>query len=152
MVYPLFQRWYARLRGDMTKNSSSRIASYPLDSHPQSGNPKRFKNFQHPLSIPNETGWGSDEAIVTTENGVAMQANGDKKENGRTNVQTKTGTHTTVSAANGHADSGRQAHDREGLAPVDDGQITVLREYSVNASQTEVGQPPQGHTHFTFHK
>ncbi|KAI9872230.1 MAG: hypothetical protein M1830_001881, partial [Pleopsidium flavum] len=68
MVYPLFQRWYRKIRGQDTK-SSSVDPSYRLDSNPRTGRSKKSKNFQHPLSIPNDTAWGSDEAIVLAENG-----------------------------------------------------------------------------------
>jgi hypothetical protein len=83
MVFPLFKRWmYAA-----TSMSSSNFTgdkqghSYPLDSNvknsgtggtsrshkrggsiPLSGFHK--KNYPHPLSIPNDTAWGSDEHIV----------------------------------------------------------------------------------------
>jgi hypothetical protein len=33
----------------------------------RSGGRKKSKGFQHPLSIPNDTAWGSDEAIVTRD-------------------------------------------------------------------------------------
>ncbi|KAH7406988.1 hypothetical protein DE146DRAFT_778586 [Phaeosphaeria sp. MPI-PUGE-AT-0046c] len=35
----------------------------------RSGGRKRSRGFQHPLSIPNDTAWGSDEAIVTRDQG-----------------------------------------------------------------------------------
>ncbi|KAL1966218.1 hypothetical protein VTN77DRAFT_4770 [Rasamsonia byssochlamydoides] len=74
MVYPLLQRWFHRLQ-DSSRTAvssasnnlqrSSRIAS-SVKSKTKSSGGNKMKRFLHPLSIPNDTAWGSDEAIVTT--------------------------------------------------------------------------------------
>lgn len=79
MVFPLVKRWFYAATGMVSSHrKSSKAASYPLDSinkvdqSKQTGassgtrsHNKRSRGFQHPLSIPNDTAWGSDEAIVT---------------------------------------------------------------------------------------
>jgi hypothetical protein len=100
MMFPLFKRWFYAATGVMSSHhQSTKEASYPHDSQTkkrqskytggssglQSGN-KKSRNFQHPLSIPNDTAWGSDEAIVTMKNST------------NTTVQDKT-SETTLAAA-----------------------------------------------------
>ncbi|PVH92997.1 hypothetical protein DM02DRAFT_252867 [Periconia macrospinosa] len=81
MVFPLFRRWLRKARGLGTHGSNSHD-SYPLGAnanryHGQNSSrsntlsrPRRPSHkFQHPLSIPNDTAWGSDDAIVVAEQG-----------------------------------------------------------------------------------
>lgn len=67
MVYPLFQRWYHGITGTCSKASSSGSNIKLSSGVSSSKKSKRGKPFQHPLSIPNDTAWGSDEAIVTVD-------------------------------------------------------------------------------------
>ncbi|KAF2679284.1 hypothetical protein K458DRAFT_346923 [Lentithecium fluviatile CBS 122367] len=85
MVFPLFKRWFYAATNLTSSGFRSNTPgqSYPLDSnikrtgggnsHARSGsNPlsgRHKKNYQHPLSIPNDTAWGSDEHIVHTGEG-----------------------------------------------------------------------------------
>ncbi|KAF1914655.1 hypothetical protein BDU57DRAFT_478958 [Ampelomyces quisqualis] len=77
MVFPLLKRW----AGIASSHSAS--GSYPLHEYDKSdgsklksigsttmrsrGRKKSRGGFVHPLSIPNDTAWGSDEAIVGAE-------------------------------------------------------------------------------------
>jgi hypothetical protein len=79
MVFPLLKRWvYASTSIESSKGSAG--ASFPLhdfdvsagsklksigSSKMRSSSKKRIDAILHPLSIPNDTAWGSDEAIVT---------------------------------------------------------------------------------------
>lgn len=68
MLYSLFQRatrntW---LRRTLLGNSSD-DRSYPLGSR-RTGELQRGKKHQHPLSMPNDSTWGSDERIVLPPN------------------------------------------------------------------------------------
>lgn len=76
MVFPLLKRWSnAALGIASSHHKSSTGGSYPLpdyDSKQKSMGSSRFRSkrhggFRHPLSIPNDTAWGSDEAIVTVD-------------------------------------------------------------------------------------
>ncbi|GJC87297.1 hypothetical protein ColLi_10135 [Colletotrichum liriopes] len=66
MVYPLFKSVIDKSRNLSTNKNSAlgdsngyRLGSYPGKQGPKSGS--------HPLSIPNETTWGSDEHIVSSK-------------------------------------------------------------------------------------
>lgn len=79
MIFPLFKRWFYAATGMVSSHrKNSKEATYPLDSVNKTGGSKRTgassglrsgnkksRGFQHPLSLPNDTAWGSDEAIVT---------------------------------------------------------------------------------------
>lgn len=85
MVFPLLKSWSCTVLGIVsshTKSSAAASGSYPLHDYDKStgsalksigfatvrsGGRKKSKAFQHPLSIPNDTAWGSDEAIVTKD-------------------------------------------------------------------------------------
>ncbi|KAF2790144.1 hypothetical protein K505DRAFT_283155, partial [Melanomma pulvis-pyrius CBS 109.77] len=80
MVFPLFKRWFYSISGLTSSGFKSNNAnSYPLESNNKNSKgytpsgsqahsrSKKGRNFQHPLSIPNDTAWGSDEAIVKVE-------------------------------------------------------------------------------------
>ncbi|KAF1968737.1 hypothetical protein BU23DRAFT_572133 [Bimuria novae-zelandiae CBS 107.79] len=81
MVFPLFKRWIYAATGMVSSHrKSSKSAFYPLDSVNKNGErkhtgassggqscSKRSRGFQHPLSMPNDTAWGSDEANVTVK-------------------------------------------------------------------------------------
>lgn len=45
----------------------SKQKSIASSSKTRSAFGKRHGGFQHPLSIPNDTAWGSDEAIITVD-------------------------------------------------------------------------------------
>lgn len=65
MVYPLLQRWFHRLRkgcsrtGGESSGSNLQLSSRVASSKSKTKSSDR-KRFQHPLSIPNDTAWGSD--------------------------------------------------------------------------------------------
>jgi len=68
MLYSLFQRatrntWLRRT----LLGKSSDDGSYPLGSR-RTGELQRGKKHQHPLSMPNDSTWGSDERIVLPTN------------------------------------------------------------------------------------
>ncbi|PGH08076.1 hypothetical protein AJ79_06076 [Helicocarpus griseus UAMH5409] len=68
MVYPLFKGWFDKAKSSYigaSKEGSSYHLSSRLQSSKKSGG--RNKRHLHPLSIPNDTAWGSDEAIVTVD-------------------------------------------------------------------------------------
>ncbi len=79
MIFPLFKRWfYVGTSIVSSYRKSSKAATYPLDTVPKNNhdeqkrvcydlkiNSRKNRGFQHPLSIPNDTAWGSDEAIIT---------------------------------------------------------------------------------------
>lgn len=72
MTFPLFKRWFHNVTGLTSSGNKSNLAQdYPLESNPQkSGSQsqsrsKKTRNYLHPLSVPNDTAWGSDEAIMT---------------------------------------------------------------------------------------
>ena len=79
MVFPLFKRWSSTALGIVSTRKTSKSGSYRLDDLTESSGIKRKnltdhvrgdrkkKRVVHPLSIPNETAWGSDEAIVKEE-------------------------------------------------------------------------------------
>ncbi|KAL1865420.1 hypothetical protein VTK73DRAFT_5264 [Phialemonium thermophilum] len=73
-VVPLVKIWVNKLRGYGTNSSKSNNTpgSYQLESTRKS----RSKKFNHPLSIPNETAWHSDEAIMTIQDGKPVGENG----------------------------------------------------------------------------
>lgn len=77
MVFPLLKRWSYAAAGVVSTQRKDDKGSWPLAIVSKDGSSKRTaershvgsgfrKNrAQHPLSIPNDTAWGSDEAIVT---------------------------------------------------------------------------------------
>jgi len=72
MTFPLFKRWYYNATGlTSTGRKSNNGESYQLNSNtPNSGSQplsrsKNARNYPHPLSLPNDTAWGSDDAIMT---------------------------------------------------------------------------------------
>jgi hypothetical protein len=80
MVFPLLKRWSCAIIGIASSHHKfSMSGSFPLEDHDsnqkstgssskaKSAFAKRYGGFRHPLSIPNDTAWGSDEAIVTVE-------------------------------------------------------------------------------------
>ncbi|KAI9852313.1 MAG: hypothetical protein M1830_006802, partial [Pleopsidium flavum] len=103
----------------------------------------------HPLSIPNDTAWGSDEAIVLAENGGTVAAKGNGPNDSMADsTQTKTGARATVRAGDGHGKYSKRAHDRP--PPGENGKITVTQEYSVQSLQNEDAEGPRNHTPFAF--
>jgi hypothetical protein len=72
MVFPLLKRWmYAATGMASSSHKGSGRVSFPLHGYDNSGTKsggsrsrKRSAAVQHPLSIPNDTAWASDEAIV----------------------------------------------------------------------------------------
>lgn len=67
MVYPLVKRFFEKglsSIGGESKSATNAIDShgYRLGSNP--GRDRKTNNSKHPLSIPNETCWGSEENIV----------------------------------------------------------------------------------------
>lgn len=91
MIFPLFKRWFYATTGMMSSyRKSSKTATYQLDSVNKAGESKteassgirssnkKSRNYQHPLSIPNDTAWGSDEAIVTVNKDGETTINKDK--------------------------------------------------------------------------
>jgi hypothetical protein len=90
MTFPLFKRWYYNATGlTSSGQKSNQGQSYQLNSNtPKSGSQPRSKNarnYQHPLSLPNDTAWGSDEAIMT------VNANGKKDEMGKSSYKSSSG-------------------------------------------------------------
>ncbi|KAI8932357.1 hypothetical protein NX059_010549 [Plenodomus lindquistii] len=78
MIFPLFKRWSYAAMGIASTSRKNSKGSFPLNdlsrtkenrrtmeqSHERSAKRSRML---HPLSIPNDTAWGSDEAIITAE-------------------------------------------------------------------------------------
>ena len=145
MIFPLFKRWFYAATGVVSSHrQSTKEASYPQNSQTkrrqskhtgsssglQSGN-KKSRNFQHPLSIPNDTAWGSDEAIVTMKNSPNVV------------VQDKT-SETTLAAAyelddldfvvrERNTNGGAENSQEQGL-----GAIMMTREWNIKESHEQV--------------
>lgn len=162
MVFPLFQNLYRRARGQSAKDSSAE-RSYPLNSNPggkTTGRSKRSK-YPHPLTMPNETAWGSDEAIVTNAGPTAQQT----KSNGSTESMdtmevTRGGTRTRIEVGpksrkkfgigiGGGGAAAAAVGGRESTSPPehDLGQITVVQEYTVQESDADA-KSPSSYVHF----
>jgi hypothetical protein len=136
MIFPVVQSWWHKARG-YSVNDSSAEHWYPLGSHPrQSKSSKR--GFLHPLSIPNDTAFGSDEAIVVAEqqNGEQQTESNEPSPNmdplGRTKVQVQ----VQVQAQSRRKPRIGMFGCRQGLDDPSPGHITVVQEYSI---QEELG-------------
>ncbi|PVH92570.1 hypothetical protein DM02DRAFT_482862, partial [Periconia macrospinosa] len=62
MIFSLFRRWYHCARGQSKIKGSSGGQNYLLGSNPQSNS--KNSRCLHPLSIPDDTTWNSQEVIV----------------------------------------------------------------------------------------
>jgi len=90
MVFPLLKRWSYAAFGIVSTQRKDSKGSWPLGIVSKNGSSKRtaershvgsgFRKHrvQHPLSIPNDTAWGSDEAIVTVDHGGEQETDGAK--------------------------------------------------------------------------
>ncbi|KAH7042185.1 hypothetical protein B0J12DRAFT_720707 [Macrophomina phaseolina] len=158
MIFPLFKHWYHCARDQSTKKSSSLGRSYPLGSNPQS----RSKNSRclHPLSLPSDTAWNSQEAIIVSENGgtheqQAVQINSTESlETDRsTTDQGRVRTAAQLDDKQDHQGNNSQGGGAQGNGfPASSSrpsnvQITVQQEYSVEAMQRREGE---GYAHCTY--
>ncbi|KAK0645455.1 hypothetical protein B0T16DRAFT_314222, partial [Cercophora newfieldiana] len=70
MVYPLvknfFEKGLSSIGGSKNRTNAADSHGYRLSSNP--GKDRKTHNSKHPLSIPNETRWGSEENIVDNKN------------------------------------------------------------------------------------
>ncbi|KAF3003712.1 hypothetical protein E8E13_009128 [Curvularia kusanoi] len=134
MIFPLFKRWAYAATGIVSSNrQSDKAATYPLDSQNQlttskqtvasSGlrsSKKKSRGFQHPLSIPNDTAWGSDEAIVTIRDDGTTAVGQDKISGGSLDTVCET---SVVGFTRG---GGRKNSPEPGL-----GEIVMTREWDI---------------------
>ncbi|KAK3352509.1 hypothetical protein B0T25DRAFT_186916 [Lasiosphaeria hispida] len=74
MVYPLVKRFFERslssINGSNGATQAESTHGYRLGSHP-GRKINQTHNSKHPLSVPNETSWGSEENIVDNVNADA---------------------------------------------------------------------------------
>jgi hypothetical protein len=142
MIFPLMQSLYRKVRGLDTKNSST-DPHYQLSSAPRGS--KRSKNFMHPLSVPNDTAWGSDEAIVLSENRDKLGATtsvtkgnyNTSSESMEDGMQTNSEARASVPTGTEHGKNGAGVNYR---ASNENRQIMVVEEYSVEGSPKREGE------------
>lgn len=142
MVFPLLKSWSCTVLGIVSSHhKSSASGSYPLRDYDKStgsglksigsatvrsGGRKKSRGFQHPLSIPNDTAWGSDEAIVTKDQDGNKSGQGNpSQESGLTALPE----HGVVPSRQG----GSRAHGRVSSGGLGPGEIVMTREWQVRA-------------------
>ncbi|KAK1579306.1 uncharacterized protein LY79DRAFT_564522 [Colletotrichum navitas] len=139
MVYPLFKKFIDKSIASTNKKSTLgdsnryRLGSYPGKKGPKSGS--------HPLSIPNETAWGSDEHIVSNK---AEKSIGEEeasigssdKQNHNPSLCPNTNTAQIESETNHikRNPTTKKAHD------VGHNHITVTKEYTISRVTPNDGQ------------
>lgn len=143
MVYPLVKRWSNATRGIVsTSYKNSRLGSYRLDEIDQSNSMKSKSRSSHmrsdtnknrvvhQSSIPNDTAWGSDEAIVTLDNDdVRMRA-------GQKSTELRPESHVAKSFA---VDRRSQTGPKGGAGLVR-GDILMTREWQLSEEREPVGE------------
>lgn len=151
MIFPLFKRWFYAATGMVSSHrKSSKAATYPLDSVNRaegskqtgassglrSGN-KRSRGFQHPLSIPNDTAWGSDEAIVTVNKDGGATTIKDKSS--ETSLETICEAGTKAFARDRNSKTSRKNSHDPGL-----GEIVMTREWDIRETHEQERTDAEG--------
>ncbi|CAN9176266.1 unnamed protein product [Alternaria alternata] len=144
MVFPLFKRWFYAATGMVSSHrKSSKAATYPLDSMNKNGESKqteassggrsgnkRSRGFQHPLSIPNDTAWGSDEAIVTVKkDGTTTTIKDESRETSLDTVREV--------SANGFAKDRNSKTSRKNSRDPGLGEIMMTREWDIKETHEQ---------------
>lgn len=140
MVFPLLKSWSCTILGIVSSHhKSSASGSYSLHEYDKSagsglksigsatvrsGGRKKSRGFQHPLSIPNDTAWGSDEAIVTKEQDGKKSDQGKLSEESRLTALPEHGVGSSRQA-------GSRANGRLSSARLGPGEIVMTREWQV---------------------
>jgi hypothetical protein len=143
MVFPLLKRWtYTTIGLASMDHNCCTAGSYPLGeidksktgnsgSIARSGEGKRKDSmFRHPLSIPNDTAWGSDEAIVKTEESAM------RSEDGSLQARTPPEGDRGVFPRDTGSKSGGSTHGNGIARGVGCGDIVMTREWKVSEEQS----------------
>ncbi|KAF2708822.1 hypothetical protein K504DRAFT_380567 [Pleomassaria siparia CBS 279.74] len=159
MIFPLFKRWFYSVSG-MTSSGfrSDNAHSYPLKSntkgskvHIRSGSQphlrsKKEKKHQHPLSVPNDTAWGSDEAIVTVEQSGkkgAMDAVGKVGGSKSSNDSLETVREEATNTSPNHTATDTNSEVGKGAHTFGKGNIVMTREWEVSEGYEEYDRQKQ---------
>lgn len=139
----MFKRWFYAATGMVSSHrKSSKAATYPLDSVYKTGegktrtssglrsSNKKSRNYQHPLSIPNDTAWGSDEAIVTVNKDGEATTIKDKSSETSLDMIHEAGTKGFAKDRNSRT-SRKNSHD-PGF-----GEIVMTREWDIRESHEQ---------------
>ncbi|WYZ46661.1 hypothetical protein EsH8_IX_000886 [Colletotrichum jinshuiense] len=140
MVYPLFKNVIDKSRNASTNKSGAMGDSqgYRLGSYPGKQGPR-----SHPLSIPNETTWGSNEHIVTdvektTSGGDETSISSDKQPQSPYLPQ---GTNIAEVASDNNR---RSMRPRRQQNEPNHKNIVVTTEYTISRGDNDPNKPPNG--------
>jgi len=91
---------------------------------------KKSRGFQHPLSIPNDTAWGSDEAIVTIDKDGGVTKT--KSKSSEPSLDTLHEESSNPFASNRDSKAERKVSHDPGL-----GEIVMTREWDISETREQ---------------
>lgn len=143
MVFPLVKRWSCAAMGIVSTTRKNSKGSFPLDDFSKSRQSKRTvershertsreHRIMHPLSIPNDTAWGSDDAIITVNK--ETNENLQEDESGATALEVVSETSVESFAKERRSQMGGKRSSS--LSP---GDILMVREWTTSEGQAIPG-------------